>query len=165
MKTFFLNTILFAATVCVLASCDDACVAERQIPVRNAVWHKDTVVVVTLPIVDTVSAGNAILLAFRNNDDYPYNNIILSVTAKSPSGAAFCDTVEYRLTDAQEVWLGKKSGKWYDQRLAFRSDVQFLQSGNYEFSISHLMRDEDLRGVGAVGVRIERMYDPQNDNR
>jgi gliding motility-associated lipoprotein GldH len=67
-----------------------------------------------------------------------------------------CDTVEYRLTDDQG-WDKKTGGKWIDSRLEFRTDVRFRQSGDYRFHIAHLMRHEKLPGVGAIGVRVERL--------
>ncbi len=155
MKTLLRNSILLLTIVCGLVSCDDTCVAEQHIQLPHAEWHKDSIVTVRLPVSDTLS-GNAIILTLRHNDNYPYNNIILSVTTESPQGMMLCDTVEYRLADAQESWEGKRSGKWIDHRLAFRTNVQFQQSGDYKFTIAQLMRNEELKGVGAVGVRIEK---------
>jgi len=163
MKTIFRNSIYFLCACILFAACDRNCLSEQTATIPQTAWHQDSAACVLIPIHDTLSHCG-IILTFRHNDDYPWNNIILSITAKSPSGAVMRDTVEYRLTDEKEIWNGKKSGKWIDHRLAFRTDVQFLQSGDYEFSIAHLMRDVQqpnatpviLKGVGAVGVRIEK---------
>ena len=165
MKTTPQNRIylFLAALLFLFAACDKNCLSEQTTTISQAAWHQDSVAFITVPITDTLSHCS-IILSLRNNDDYPWNNIILAVSAKSPSGAIMRDTVEYRLTNEKEIWNGRKSGKWIDHRLAFRTDVQFLQSGNYEFSITHLMRNAKqavvspvvLQGVGAVGVRIEK---------
>jgi gliding motility-associated lipoprotein GldH len=139
----------------VAVSCDYNGIAEQQVNIPQAAWHKDSIIPVTFPIKDTLLRC-AILLTFRYTDDYPYSNVILSVAATAPSGVTVRDTVEYRLTDDRE-WNKKTGGKWTDSRLEFRTGVQFRQSGDYRFHIAHLMRNDRLPGVGAVGVRVERL--------
>ncbi|MDR1406089.1 MAG: gliding motility lipoprotein GldH [Prevotellaceae bacterium] len=149
------RTRSFAAAVAAMTvvSCDYGSVAEQQVNVPQAEWHKDSIVPIVLPVEDTLSPC-AMLLLLRHTDDYPYGNIILSVAATAPSGVTVCDTVEYRLMD-NGGWSGRIGGRWIDCRLEFRTDIRFMQRGNYLFRIAHLMRREKLPGVGAVGVRVE----------
>jgi gliding motility-associated lipoprotein GldH len=154
MKTALVNSGYLLAFAWLLAACDAGCLTEKQLPMLRAEWHKDSIATLTLPVTDTVNAC-AVIITLRNDEDYPYNNIILAVTATAPSGVTTCDTVEYRLTDEHEFWRGKVGGKWIDNRLAFRSGVRFLYAGDYTFSIAHLMRRDILSGIGAVGIRIE----------
>jgi gliding motility-associated lipoprotein GldH len=135
-------------------ACNDGSIAEAQRLIHPSGWHKDSIVTIALPLTDTVHYYDMIL-TLRHDDDYPYNNLILSVAATAPSGVTACDTVEYRLTDEREVWTGKRGGRWFDTRLGFRHRVRFTQSGLYTFTIAHLMRHETLPSVGAVGMRIE----------
>jgi gliding motility-associated lipoprotein GldH len=155
MRTIVQNIIGLLAIACVWTSCNDRSIAEAQRLIHPSGWHKDSLATVVLQLNDTVHSCD-IILTLRHDDDYPYNNLILSLTATAPSGVTVCDTVEYRLTDEREVWTGKKGGRWIDTRLGFRHDVRFTQSGLYTFAIAHLMRNETLPGVGAVGVRIEQ---------
>jgi gliding motility-associated lipoprotein GldH len=155
MKTLIRSSIFAVTIAFFVISCDYNGIAEQQVNIPQATWHKDSVIPVTLLVADT-SLYCAILLTFRYTDDYPYNNIILSVTTTAPSGATVRDTVEYRLTDDNE-WGRKTGGKWIDSRLEFRTDVRFRQNGDYRFQIAHLMRHEKLPGVGAVGIRLERL--------
>lgn len=149
------NSALLLALCWLLTACDAACLVEKQVSLPQAAWHKDSLARLTLPVNDTL-VPCAILLTLRHSDAYPYRNIILSVRATSPLGATVKDTVEYLLVDEQEAWYGKTGGKWIDHRLAFRTGVQFLQPGEYRFEINHLMRQEALQGVGAIGIRIEK---------
>ncbi|MDR1680708.1 MAG: gliding motility lipoprotein GldH [Prevotellaceae bacterium] len=136
-------------------SCDGSLVADAQHLIDPAGWHRDSVATVAVQLSDTVHYCD-ILLTLRHDDDYPYNNLILSVTATTPDGITACDTVEYRLTDELDRWTGKKGGRWVDSRLGFRQRVRFARPGLYAFAIAHLMRHETLPGAGAVGVRIEQ---------
>jgi gliding motility-associated lipoprotein GldH len=154
MKTVLKSSLFAAVAGFCFASCYNQGIIEKQANIPQAIWHKDSVALVVLPLDDTLAHCD-MLLTLRHTDDYPYNNIILSVTATAPSGATACDTVEYLLTDGG-AWSGKTGGKWIDSRLEFRNSVR-LQSGEYRFQIAHLMRREKLPGVGAVGVRIERL--------
>lgn len=144
-----------AALFCI--SCEYNGMAEQQINIPHSTWHKDSIIPITLPVEDTLSYCT-VLLTLRHTDDYPYNNIILSVATTAPSGITACDTVEYRLMDNGK-WNGKTSGRWIDSRLEFRTGVRFRQYGDYRFRIAHLMRNEKLPGAGAIGVRIERTED------
>lgn len=155
MKTKLQSSIFIAVIALFCISCEYNGMAERQVNIPEAMWHKDSIIPVVLPVEDSLSLY-AILLALRCADDYPYNNIILSVATTAPSGITVCDTVEYRLLDNGK-WNGKTGGKWIDSRLEFRTGVRFPQCGDYCFRIAHLMRNEKLSGVGAVGVRIERL--------
>jgi gliding motility-associated lipoprotein GldH len=154
MKTILKSSLFAAVAGFCFASCYNRGIMEKQVNIPQAIWHKDSVASVVLPLDDTLTHGD-ILLTLRYTDDYPYNNIILSVTATAPSGATVCDTVEYLLTDGK-TWNGKTGGKWIDSRLEFRNGVR-LQRGEYRFQIAHLMRRERLPGAGTVGVRIERL--------
>ncbi|MDR2802007.1 MAG: gliding motility lipoprotein GldH [Prevotellaceae bacterium] len=155
MKKMFKSSMAVATAALIAVSCEYNGMAEQQVNIPQAAWHKDSAVVVALPAEDTLSHC-AILLTLRHTDDYPYDNIILSVATTAPSGMTVCDTVEYRLMDDGK-WNGKTGGKWIDSRLEFRTGVRFRQYGDYRFQIAHLMRHEQLPGVGAIGVRIERM--------
>ncbi|MDR0729480.1 MAG: gliding motility lipoprotein GldH [Prevotellaceae bacterium] len=155
MKTILQNTIGLLAIACMWTACDKGCVADAQRFIHPDGWHKDSIATMSLLLTDTVHYCD-VILTLRHDDDYPYSNLILSVTATAPSGVTACDTVEYRLTGEQEVWTGKKGGRWIDARLGFRRHVHFTQSGLYTFAIAHLMRNETLPSVGAVGVRIEQ---------
>ncbi|MDR3132640.1 MAG: gliding motility lipoprotein GldH [Prevotellaceae bacterium] len=155
MKTRLKNSILAAVVAFVALSCEYNGIAEQQANIPQTQWHKDSIIPLLLPVDDTFSTC-AVLLTLRCTDDYPYNNIILSVTTTAPSGISVCDTVEYRLM-GDKGWYGKIGGTWIDSRLEFRTGVRFPQHGAYRFDIAHLMRHEKLPGVGAIGVRIERM--------
>ncbi|MDR2359189.1 MAG: gliding motility lipoprotein GldH [Prevotellaceae bacterium] len=154
MKIILKSSIFTAVIALFCISCEYNGMVEQQINIPQATWHKDSIIPVTLPVEDTLSYCT-VLLTLRYTDDYPYNNIILSVATTAPSGITACDTVEYRLMDNGK-WNGKTGGRWIDSRLEFRTGVRFRQYGDYRFRIAHLMRHEKLPGVGTVGVRIER---------
>ncbi|MDR0581684.1 MAG: gliding motility lipoprotein GldH [Prevotellaceae bacterium] len=155
MKIRLKSSILPAVIALFCLSCEYNGMAEQQVTLPQAMWHKDSIIPVILPVEDTLSYCT-ILLALRYTDDYPYSNIILSVATTAPSGITVRDTVEYRLMEDGK-WNGKTGGKWIDSRLEFRTGVRFRQCGDYCFRIAHLMRNEKLPGVRAVGIRIERM--------
>jgi gliding motility-associated lipoprotein GldH len=155
MKTTAQNIMVLLAAAGLWASCDDSRTVEAQHLIHPDGWHKDSIATLVVQMTDTVHYCD-VILTLRHDDDFPYNNLILSVTATAPSGVTACDTVEYRLTDDLEVWTGKKGGRWIDVRMGFRHKVRFAQSGWYTFAIAHLMRYEILPGAGAVGVRIEQ---------
>ncbi len=140
---------------CIFTACSTPVLFDENIDISQAGWPENEVATLKVPVAETLSHCT-IFVNLRHNDNYLYDNIFLEVIAVSPTGARVADTLEYRLADERGKWFGKPGGQWYDCRLPFRSDVQFLVSGNYLFHIRQLMRQEALPGVGSVGIRIER---------
>jgi gliding motility-associated lipoprotein GldH len=135
-------------------ACANPAIFEENIDLPNYQWLKNRPVHITVPAPDT-SDTYSIILNIRNNDDYPYRNIYLFVHAVSTTGDTVRDTVQYELADSHGNWLGKHGSYWIDHRLLYRSQVMFTGTGNYEFNIYHGMRADTLKGIGAVGIRIE----------
>ena len=119
-------------------------------------WSVDETLLYTMPVSDTASWFN-LLLDVRNRTDYPYSNLYLFITTEAPHGGYSVDTVQYTLAGDDGKWKGRGGfSSFKENRFPFRSRVRFPVTGNYTVKIRHGMRDEILKGIAAVGVRLEK---------
>jgi len=125
--------------------------AAEQIPESG--WQISNRIGFDVEITDTLSAFD-IFFTLRNNNDYPFRNLYLFITVVSPEGYAIKDTLEYQLSDEKGNWFGSGLGDIHDLTVPFKRDVLFPESGSYRFIIEHGMREEELKGIIDIGIRI-----------
>ena len=151
MKRF----ILFFLIIGSLVSCDRTRIYESYGEIDANGWSKDSVLVFNFDIKDTVQAHN-LYFNLRNKGSYPYSNVWLFLSIDSPDGTSVADTVEISLADNSGKWLGSGLGDLFDNQIIYRSNVYFPQRGKYQVNIQHGMRDEMLKGICDVGIRVEK---------
>ncbi len=136
------------------AACGYKPVFQQSKSIPNNHWNKDSIVAISVPVVDTISYHD-IYIDIRNLNSYPYSNLYLFVNVIAPNGDNMTDTIEYRLADDYGAWLGKKSSRIWDCKLPYRAMVKFAQQGSYTFDIKQGMRNDELEGISDVGLTIE----------
>ncbi len=127
----------------------------HNVPVENETWPAEKFFRFEVPVQDTAGTYN-IYLQVRNDGRYGYSNLWLFVTTNSPTGASLRDTLECQLADKQGKWEGRGSGGRFSLEIPFRYRVRFPNAGTYIFEIEQGMRDQKLRYVTDLGLRIEK---------
>jgi gliding motility-associated lipoprotein GldH len=94
-------------------------------------------------------------LNLRHTGDYKYSNIFILVHEISPEGKTITERKEVKLALPDGEWLGKGSGNLYSYQVLVKSKYRFAKKGNYVFQLEQNMRDNPLREVSDVGIRIE----------
>lgn len=105
--------------------------------------------------VDDTTRLYSFFIDLRVSSDFPYSNAFLFVNTTRPDGGISHDTIECPLADASGQWYGKRTGRYIDNRYAFRKNMIFPSTGEYRFEIVHAMRDTNVLGIKNVGLRIE----------
>lgn len=141
--------------VLVLYSCDKKRVYEDFYTSGSNGWDKDSVANFEVNIPYSTMSYN-ILINCRNLENYPYSNLWLFVDVINPDSMAIRDTVEYQLALPNGKWTGNGTGGVYENQFMYRSNVFFPKAGIYKFQIQHGMRDEKLKGMKDIGIRIEK---------
>jgi len=146
-----------------IASCSDSHVYTSYKPILDGVWHKDSVVNFQFDPIDTISKNN-VFIYVRNNSDYAYSNLFLIVGIDFPNNYKVVDTLEYEMADAEGRFLGVGLTDLKENKLEFKTNVEFPVTGTYQISIQQAMRKsgeiggvEFLKGVTDVGLLIEKM--------
>ena len=93
----------------------------------------------------------------RVTGDYKYSNIFVLITRVNPDKTSEVTRYELKLANKEGEWLGKGSGNLYSYQAPFSSHYKFLAKGVYTFYIEQNMRDNPLREVSDVGMRVEKV--------
>lgn len=96
-----------------------------------------------------------LFLVVRNNDAYPFRNLYLLVSLRSPKALVSTDTLQYLMADKWGRWLGTGIGAEKESVLTYRLDRIFDQLGTYELKIIQGMRRDSLQGITSVGYLLE----------
>jgi gliding motility-associated lipoprotein GldH len=138
------------------ASCEKGVIIDKNIKIENSIWDYEKPLVFTTQILDTIH-GHNVYINLRNAGVYPFSNIFLFLNTRFPNGQLERDTIEIMLANAQGKWLGKGLGDIWDNRILFKHNVRFPQSGEYRFEFTHAMRMNPLPGIMDGGIRIEKV--------
>ncbi|NVO10243.1 MAG: gliding motility lipoprotein GldH [Bacteroidales bacterium] len=138
-----------------LLSCDRNGIYDENINTVKNSWSENNTAKFQVNIKDTISSHN-IYVNIRNTADYPNSNLYLFITTTSPAGFTKLDTLECLLADEQGNWLGKGFGYLRDNRIPYKHNIRFPLKGSYKFEIKQAMRTEELKGIAAIGIRVEK---------
>lgn len=155
-----LSVSFLILTMVLFLSCDRNRVYDEYESLRG--WHKDSIVNFELNNIDSTKVYD-LFINLRNNNDYKYSNLFLITEIKFPQGKVISDTLEYEMTKPNGEWLGTGFGDVKENKLWYKENVRFEESGTYEVSIQQAMRKNgevdgilELEGITDVGFRIEK---------
>lgn len=131
----------------------------RSIPTSG--WSRQDTIVFHVHMADSFTDVR-LLLGIRNRTNYPYQNLVLSVSGHAPD-TTLCyssDSLRLVLTDTDGNWTGKGLG----ELLQTEHEIGYFHIGRpgiYTFCIIPLLPDSLLPGINDIGLRMERMSAPQ----
>ncbi|MGZ0015412.1 gliding motility lipoprotein GldH [Yeosuana sp. AK3] len=153
-------TVLILALMVLVVSCDSKRVFDEYKTVPNG-WNKDSIMSFSLHPPDSIKPYN-LFVNLRNTSQYKYSNIFLIVEMVFPHGKTIKDTLEYRMADPGGKFLGSGIMDVKENKLWYKENVIFSESGDYTVNIQHAMREngkvngvEALEGITDIGFRIE----------
>lgn len=146
---------LIVVALALLAACTDTALYDHYQAVEKP-WSKDQVYYFTFDIADNTLPYD-LTLEIRSNNLYPYQNLWLLCTEEPPVGPMTHDTIECMLANDYGEWRG--SGiSLYHLGIPLRTRRHFPHKGQYTIGIRQGMRDEQLNGIEAIGLRIEASH-------
>lgn len=136
-------------------ACDSKRIAEQWVDIPANGWMKDSVCVFTATLTDTTQFVD-LQVGIRNANTYPYSNLWMFISIISPQNEMHTDTFQVNLASPSGKWFGTGWGNLYTVMAPYRSDLRFLEPGAYTFQIKQGMRQDVLKGISNVGLRIEK---------
>jgi gliding motility-associated lipoprotein GldH len=121
--------------------------------VPNQNWTYIKPIKANLAVTDSTKAYQ-IYVNFRHTSDYRYANLWLRFRIIGPDKKQIIERQEFQLALPDGQWLGKGSGSLYSYELIYKENYKFKTKGNYTILVEQNMRDNPLRGVNDVGLRI-----------
>ncbi|QIE59966.1 gliding motility lipoprotein GldH [Rasiella rasia] len=142
-------------------SCDTPAVWSESISLPG-VWDKNEAITFTLTDLDSVTPYD-VFINVRNTNDYPFNNLFIVAAIEFPHGKTITDTLEYKMAYPDGKWMGEGIGAIKENKLWFKEQIQFAESGNYNITITQAVRNNgevegvsQLPGITDVGISIEK---------
>lgn len=123
-------------------------------------WSKNNVLNFRFEVKDTMGKYNLFLLS-RNNNEYPYSNLYLFTKLTTPTGEAYSDTLQYYLAFQDGEWVGT-GGSLKELYLLYRENVSLKDTGRYELSVWHGMRDDQLIGIEDLSLIVDKIDSDEN---
>lgn len=138
-------------------SCAKVGVFEKTAPVPSQSWWYDNKPSFTFTITDT-SAAYTIYIVLRHTDAYNYNNIWLTVGSKAPGDTMRSQNINLELGNDAKGWEGTGMDDIFEIRKSITpGPVPFKKAGDYIFTISQIMRENPLKHILNVGIRVEKV--------
>ncbi|HEY0897296.1 MAG TPA: gliding motility lipoprotein GldH [Sphingobacteriaceae bacterium] len=155
MKALKQIRVAAAFLVPLIVSCGNpGAVVDIHQEVKGHTWSYTGKVRVPVTIEDP-AREYAVFINLRHTADYKYSNIFLKIHQVGPDGKRVTERKEFKLAQPDGEWLGSGSGNLYSYRLPFKENYRFPVKGTYVFEIEQNMRDNPLKEVSDVGLRVE----------
>lgn len=125
--------------------------------IHDAEWKRNDIAVFEAGITDTLNLYDVSVIV-RNNNNYPFRNIWLFMEFETPDGSLRIDTIGADLADEYGKWYGKGLSL-YSYSIPYESSIRFPRSGVYKYSIRQGMREDTLKGISDIGLKISKKAD------
>ena len=145
-------------TILFVLSCDSSRIYDQNFDFEDRYWLAGEKPEFEFQI-DEPNTGYDLFASIRNETTYPNANLYFTYVLMDSTGKV----LEEKLVS--EFLFDRKSGKpfgnsvlgdIYDHRFPLLENYRFQQPGNYEVQFEQSMRADTLRGVLAVGLRVDR---------
>jgi gliding motility-associated lipoprotein GldH len=154
LKHFYLAA--FSGVLLSFSGCTDkSAILDQNTQIINHNWIWVNKIKYATKIEDEKIPYN-LYMNLRVTADYRYSNLFVLISQTGPDKKTSVKRYELKLASKDGEWFGKGSGNLYSYQLPFITNYRFPAKGIYTFQIEQNMRDNPLREVSDVGLRVER---------
>src|SRR4030095_451788 len=140
----------------ILTSCTTVDLYEKTVSLSNHEWKGDYKPEFNFTITDT-TALYQVFFVIRHTEKYNYNNIWVNYYYQPPNDTLHKEAREFQLATNEKGWLATGMDDIYEHRIKLAPDAGKLKAGSYKFILESIMREDPLKEVLNVGVRIEKV--------
>lgn len=148
------HKVLMLLSLTLLFGCNDSAVIDTSQEINERHWSYDNKVTFPVKIEDASKAYN-IYFNLRHTAEYKYSNIFILFHQGGPGMKMNTERREFQLAYPDGEWLGSGSGNLYSYQLLLKENYRFPKAGTYSFKFEQNMRDNPLREISDVGIRVE----------
>jgi gliding motility-associated lipoprotein GldH len=154
--------IILLSAILLTAGCIPSNTFEKNESITHHRWDKNDPKTYEFDISDTISKY-LMFVTFRHTDAYNFSNVWLRVETITPDGKSSKQKVELPLMESTGRWTGKGMNEIYEHkiRVSGNSFTTFDQKGSYKIKLHQIMRENPLKHVLSIGVRLERIPSSQ----
>ncbi len=153
-RLIFLLIVLASTT---LTSCDEKRLYEDNVEFKERYWLVSNEPSFEFMIADSAQAYN-LYYNVRNSLDYRWDRIFVTYVLTDSAGNELAKKLVYNdLFDPAGRPYGESGlGDLYDHQFPLLANYRFEHAGKYSLRLIQFSRQDTLRGVLAVGARVER---------
>ncbi len=150
--------ITLLVVITLIASCIPSNTFEKNESILHHRWDKKDSKVFEFDITDTTSKY-LMYVTMRHTDAYNFSNIWLNVHTIEPNGKTMKQKMELPLAESSGRWTGKGMNEIYEHkiRMSGNSNMKFEHKGLYRIKLEQIMRENPLKEVLSIGIRLERI--------
>jgi gliding motility-associated lipoprotein GldH len=142
------------------SSCNKINVFEKDNTIPQYEWQYNYIPTFQFAITDT-SSNYFVYMVLRHTDAYRYNNIWLKIGLQQPADSIHFGQYEFTLADDVKGWHGTGMDDiWEVRELINNGPLEyftFKKQGIYKFSVAQAMRENPLKNVMDIGIRVEKI--------
>jgi len=137
-------------------SCDSNRVYETNVDFKDRAWKITEPAKFEFQITDTLQKYN-LLMDVRNSIDYPFARLFVNYDLRKDSISLSKELVSVYLFDQKtgKPFGTSGIGDIYDNQFLLMKNYSFKKSGKYNMSLQQFMRQDTIKGILAVGLRVE----------
>lgn len=155
MRSLLRNSLLCLLAAWIMTACDSRTVYHTYLPIPQKGWGKSDTLFFHVPVNDSLTLLH-LTAGVRNESNYPYRNLYLFISHNLEDSAKWeTDTLEVELTDKEGRWRGTGWGSLYQSTLPMKS-IGIRRAGSYTIKVTHGMKDEVLKGISDIGIKIDK---------
>ena len=140
--------------LCILVlSCQESDFYIENKIIKNRSWEYSQIPEFKVNIGDA-KAKYDIYIYIRHTNFYPYTNISTIVHVNSQRNINSTLENNINLVTKTNQWTGKNTGILYEVEYKLKEDFIFPDTGNYIFSIEQNMKDNPLKEINDIGIKI-----------
>ncbi|WP_321333246.1 gliding motility lipoprotein GldH [uncultured Bacteroides sp.] len=138
-----------------ITACDNKTVYHSFQHIPDIGWKKNDTLTYTFELKDSMVYLH-LFAEVRNRNDYPYQNLYIAISQNLKDSMTWkSDTLNLSLADKKGKWVGNGWGNLFQISVPI-SNVLATHPGKYTLKISQEMKDNPLKGINDVGIRIEK---------
>ena len=137
----------------IVYSCQDSNYFEENKIINNRSWEYSGNPTFNVHI-DDVHAKYDFYINLRHTNFYPYANLVthLHVKGNKLKETQFASEIKLALKGGE--WVGKNAGSLYEVQHLVKKEFTFPDTGMYVFTIEQNMKDNPLKHINDVGLKI-----------
>ena len=137
-----------------LSACTTVDQYEKTVSLKNHEWKGDYKPEFDFTITDTTTLYEAFFV-IRHTEKYNYKNIWINLYSQPPGDTMHKAPFELELATNEKGWLATGMDDIYEHRIRL-TPPRALKAGTYKLILENIMREDPLKEVLNVGVRIEK---------
>ncbi|HWZ21200.1 MAG TPA: gliding motility lipoprotein GldH [Cytophagaceae bacterium] len=154
--------IFFVFSACLfgvgLVSCDSSKVYDTMQDLDSTSWNDKKELVYPITIKDA-SVPYKIYYTVRYDNNYPFYNLYINRVLEDSTGKFL-----YKKMQGMDLFkadtgipLGSGMGSEKDYLILSEDNYKFPYAGKYTVKLKQYMRQENIQGISAVGIRIDKV--------